>query len=163
MNSTNQHSFLSTVAVSGAESSRVEAMISASVAKKSAFRTISVVNAFLDKQRKTDNLLHNSIQNESTDAVYYTPVCYIETKGNDNCIDRKIYQPQMIDAKNNRTLLDSFINMKGWKDFTGDNAEQIKLNFNAKLSLRYQTSDAHEARVRDCMARMFNNNNIQMI
>ena len=154
---------VSTVAVSGAESSRVEAMISASVAKKSAFRTISVVNAFLDKQRKTDNILHNSIQNESTDAVYYTPVCYIETKGNDNCIDRKIYQPQMIDAKNNRTLLDSFINMKGWKDFTGDNAEQIKLNFNAKLSLRYQTSDAHEARVRDCMARMFNNNNIQMI
>lgn len=154
---------VSTVTVSGAENSRVEAMISASVAKKSALRTISVVNAFLDKQRRTDNILHKSIRNENVDAVYYTPVCYIETNGSDNRIDRKVYQPNMIDAKSNRTILDSFINMEGWKDFSGNNAEQIKLNFNAELSRRYQTSDAHEIRVRDYMARMFNNNDIQII
>lgn len=154
---------VSSVAVSGAESSRVEAMISASVAKKSALRAINVVNTFLDKQRKTDNILHNSIRNESMDAVYYTPVCYIETNGNDNRIERKVYQPQVIDTKNNGTILDSFINMEGWKDFTGENAEQIRLNFNAELSRRYQTSDVHEIRVRDCIARMFNNNNIQII
>ena len=154
---------VSTVAVSGAENSRVEAMISASVAKKSALRTIDVVNAFLDKQRKTDNILHNSIRNENLDAVYYIPVCYIETNGNDNRIDRKVYQPQMTHAIDNKALLDSFINIKGWKKFSANTVEQIKLNFNAELCRRYQTSDIHETRVRDYITRMFNNNNIQMI
>lgn len=154
---------VSTVAVSGAENSRVEAMISASVAKKSALRTIDVVNAFLDKQRKTDNILHNSIRNENLDAVYYIPVCYIETNGNDNRIDRKVYEPQMTHAIDNKALLDSFINIKGWKKFSANTVEQIKLNFNAELCRRYQTSDTHETRVRDYITRMFNNNNIQMI
>ncbi|WP_251968502.1 hypothetical protein NEE14_004455 [Parabacteroides sp. AD58] len=154
---------VSTVAVSGAESSRVEAMISASVAKKSALRTIGVVNAFLDKQRKTDNILHNSIHNEKMDAVYYIPVCYIEINGNDNRIDRKVYHPQTIGTINEKLLLESFNNMENWKDFFGDNAEQIKLSFNAELSSKYQTSDVHQVRVRDCMVRMFNNNLIKML
>lgn len=154
---------VSTVAVSGAENNRLEAMISASVAKKSALRTIGVVNTFLEKQRRTDNILHNSVRNENTDAVYYIPVCYVETNGSDNRIDRKVYQPDRVGADKNKILLDSFMNMEGWKNFSGDEAEQVKLHFNSELSRRYNTADAHETRVRDCMTRMFNNNNIQML
>ena len=153
---------VSTVAVSGMENSRLEAMISASIAKKSALRTIGIVNTFLGKQRRTDSILHNSIHNASIDAAYYIPVCYIETNGNDNRIDRKVYQPQIIDKSNN-LLLNIFMNMEGWKSFSGENAEQVRLNFNSELSQKYNTENEHEMRVRNCMLRMFNNNNIQMI
>lgn len=152
----------STVAVSGAENNKLEAMISASVTKKSALRTIEIVNRFLEKQRKTDAILQNSIRNENIDAIYYIPICYIETNSYSNCINRKVYQPQNLNADNN-ILLNKFINMEGWKGFSDEYAEQVKLNFNSELSKQYNTTNAHDTRIRDYMTRMFNNNNIQII
>ena len=53
--------------------------------------------------------------------------------------------------------------MEGWKGFSDEYAEQVKLNLNSELSKQYNTTNAHDTRIRDYMTRMFNNNNIQII
>ena len=86
-----------TVAVSGAENSRLEAMITASVVKKQAKDTIGMANDFLMKQKNTERLLSECILEDSSDGQYYVPVCYMETSGRDGNVERNIYgtDPQL--------------------------------------------------------------------
>lgn len=154
---------VTTVAVSGAENSKLEAMIHSSVAKRTALRAIGVINTFLNKQKSTDDILYNSIRNEAVEGVYYIPVCYLETNDSNNRINRKIYQSDKIPTNSENTVIDRFMNMDIWKDFTGKDAEMIRLSFNDEVSKRYNDADAHAIRVRDYMIHMFKNNYIQTI
>ena len=80
-------------AVAGAENSRLEAQISASVAKKRAFDTIRKANHFLARQKQTDRILEDCIMEENATGDFCVPVCYMETSGEGGRTDKKVYSP----------------------------------------------------------------------
>lgn len=153
---------VSTVAVSGAENGQLEALISASVAKNLALNSIGKVNQFLGKQKRTNQVLNDCIIKENCSAVYYIPVCYVEMNSENNRIDRQIHQPVNMYQMDKNELTDCFKNYN-WKHLSQQDAEQIRLHFNAEVGAHCSTSNIHDNRVKDCILRLFNINTIQMI
>lgn len=145
-----------TVAISSGENSRLEAMISASVAKKRTLDTLEVVHTFLEKQKRTENILQNCILQDDYSGEYYIPVCYMETSNKDRQIERKIYRPETVSQINEKDLTET-LSGKEWQNCrTQHDTEQIKIHFNAELSSYYATlTSEHDNRVKDCISRLF--------
>lgn len=144
----------SVVAISGAENGHLEAMLGASVTKRQAMGAIGKANTFLVKQKTCEKLLDSCSINESTDAVYYAPVCYIETKGESEVINSELYTSEFIGKPNNR-LAEKMKEVT----FTTNEFDQdmLKTHFSAEVADKYAYSDSHDERVRDYITKLFNN------
>ena len=150
-------------AVSGAENSHLEALISASVTKKRALNTIGKANLFLEKQNCTNSILKHSIINEAAEGDYYIPVCYMETRGECNRIDREMHTPPDYENRlDNRQMLEEF-NENNRSRMAEEERKQIQMHFNTEVSMHYANADAHNERIKECITRMFNIHNITMI
>lgn len=154
---------VNTVAVSGAENSHLEALMSASYVKKNALDSLFKINTFLEEQKKTKNVLQNCMMPYCDSSLYYVPICYVETTGIDNQINHSIYTPQINGQINTNDLTDEFNQME-WDVTDNPNESQIKLHFNNELTEQYPVSEnCHENRVRDYIVQLFNLQNTKNI
>jgi hypothetical protein len=145
----------SAVAISGAENGHLEAMLGVSITKKQAMNALGKANTFLVKQKTCERLLDSCSINESTDAVYYAPVCYIETKGESDVISNELYTSEFIGKQTNNRLAEKMKDIT----FTTDEFDQdmLKTHFSAEVADKYAYSDSHDERVRDYITKLFNN------
>lgn len=144
----------STVVVAGAESGLLEATIGASLAKKQALTAIGKANTFLVKQKSTEKLLDICSIKESRDAVFHTPVCYIETVGDGAVVNRNLYASKLIEKSQYNGLSEELRSM----DFpTSDqNTAKLKQHFSDEVAENYAYSSSHNERVRDYITKLFN-------
>lgn len=152
----------STVAVFGAEGGNLQAQISASIAKKRALDTISKANTFLLKQKRLNDTINQTVLNENTEAVQYSPVCFIETQNEKSQIGKNLYQADFLPKMQANEIISNF-QAKTWGNVSKDNAEKIGRYFNAEVTSRYAKGDAHTNRVRENVIKLLNFNQIKSI
>ena len=145
---------VSTAAVAGGENSALEARIAASNTKRSAMEALSCANNFLAQQRKTESVIADSAIAENNAGMYYTPVCYIETK-DEGKLSRKSYSVEQLHL-NNTKLVDELREMN-----LGDsqaNQAQLQSDFEQVVGTHYANANEHDARVRDYVTKLFKRN-----
>jgi hypothetical protein len=144
-----------TVAVFGAESGDLQARIGASIAKKRALDTIGKANTFLVKQKRLNNIIYQSMLNESRAATQYLPVCYIETSNGENQTGKQVYQAGFLPKIQQNELFDDF-RSQNWGVVSTAGKENIQRYFNAEVGNCYTSADKHTERVRDNINKLFN-------
>ncbi len=151
-----------TTVVAGQEEGSLQAMIQASVVKKKAQETIQEINDFLATQKRLERILHQCILRDNRAAQVYLPVCYLETRGEHDRIDRELFQPDYTPPVQLRHLEEA-LGSAEWSAFPVAREEHIRQFFNRELSGHYAVADPHATRVRDCISRLFNNATIKSI
>jgi hypothetical protein len=159
---TSGNDLISTVAVFGSEGGGLQAQISASIAKKRALDSIGKANIFLLKQKKMNDIIRQSMLNESRAATQYSPVCYIETSNEQNQIGKQVYQVDFLPKTPANELIDDF-KSQNWDNVTKTDRENIQRYFNAEISNRYASTDQRENRVKENIIKMFNLNSVKSI
>lgn len=152
----------STVAVFGAEGGRLQAELSASIAKKCTLDTIGKANIFLLKQKRLNEKIAQTILDESVTAVKYSPICFIETQNEKNQIDKNLYQADSLPKMQLNEMITNF-QTKTWEIVSQDTSEKIERYFNAEISNRYSAGDVHTNRVRDNVIKLLNFNQLKSI
>jgi len=151
---------VTTVAVSGSETSHVGAQISTSITKRRACEALEKAHSFLTKQEKTDDVLQHSLLDDGRSLTYYTPVCLVETRSESGKIDRRAYPNNMF----REGEVSDKINSQTWNNASRDNAENITHSFTAEVAARYGiNADSHANRVKDCIMRLFDIHTIQTL
>lgn len=145
----------STVAVSGSENAHLEAMIGASIAKKQAQTAIDKANLFLTKQKRTEKLLETCSINESKNAVYHAPVCYIETCNERATKNRDIYAADFVDKSRLSKLMEQMSEID--YNLTETDKANLQQCFRDEVAAKYAYADSHNERVRDYITILFNN------
>jgi len=161
-NRTSDNDLVSTVAISGRESGELQAKISASVAKKQALNAINQANIFLWKQKKLQSTINRSMLNESYSAKRFSPVCFIETNGEKNQINKNVYQPDFLPEINKNEMFENF-RVQNWTSATKEQKENIQRYFNSEVSNTYISNNQHEERVRNMIVKIFDVNSIKSI
>ncbi|MFM7684285.1 MAG: hypothetical protein ACKO7P_16325, partial [Bacteroidota bacterium] len=95
---TTNNDLVNTVAIFGKEGSELQSKISASIAKKRALDTLNKAKVFLWQQKKLNNTVQQSMLNESTASLQFSPVCFMETKADKNQITKGIHAPSFVSA-----------------------------------------------------------------
>jgi hypothetical protein len=152
----------STVSVFGREGGELQARISASVAKKRALDTIGKANTFLLKQKRLNDTINQNMLKENAAAVRYSPVCFIETQNEKSRIGKKVYQPDFLPQMQANVLMANF-QAKRWRGIPAESQTQIGRYFNAEVSQKYSSADAHTNRVRENITRLLNFNQIKSV
>lgn len=148
---------ISTVTVSGAEESALTAQIQASFVKKRAMDTIETANRFLSKQKATANTIDRSMIKDQTEGSRYIPVCFMETVGENKCIERKVYQPDEGLVSDKSQLIDRLkdaitgVNQNGNEDI-------VTRFFNQEVAAQFKGADGHDGRVRNTILKLYNIN-----
>lgn len=143
---------ITTVVVSGQESSALEARISASLAKKRALDSIAKANEFLRKQKRTEMVIAQSTVSAKGDGTYYLPVCYIETSDN-GVINRDVHAQSIVSQMGKKALMEQAQHVVQHSD----NVNAIQHHFDNELNRNYSSGGKHNERVYDYIARLFNN------
>lgn len=145
----------STVAVAGYENGHLDAVISASLAKKQAMNALDKSNTFLTKQKMTEKLLENCSIRESRNAVYYSPVFYIESCQAGNVVNKNVYAPDFIDKSHHQKIMEDLRVCEFHNDDLS--AKHLKDEFTSEVASKYTKHDTHDDRVRDYITKLFNN------
>jgi hypothetical protein len=162
-NRTFGNDLVNTVTVFGKEGGELQAKISASVAKKRALNAISQAHIFLWKQKKLQATINRSMLNENDAATRFSPVCFIETGGEKNQMDRNVYQPGFLPQINKNEMLETF-KTQHWGTATKEQKDNIQRHFNSEVSNAYSASNnQHDERVRNMIVHIFDVNSIQSI
>jgi len=157
---TTGNDLVSTVTVFGKEGSKLQAIISASVAKKRAFDTINQANMFLLKQKNLENTVNQCMLNENIDAQIFAPICFIETQNEKNQINKNVFLPDFLSQTNSNELIDSFKNLN-WTTEVKEKNDNIRQYFNAEVNDAYTSNIQHENRVKEMITRIFDLNSIK--
>lgn len=143
-----------TVAVSGQETSRLEAVLSASLAKKRALETMKKADRFLLKQRRTDKVLNQCSISASGEGVYYAPICYFETRNEGSVVNKELYVPQMLEKLRKGRMVER-LSQREWR-VPAEGVTSLKTHYEAQVEAEYASEEAHDKRVREYMINMFN-------
>lgn len=165
---TTNNDLVNTVAIFGKEGSELQSKISASIAKKRALDTLNKAKVFLWQQKKLNNTVQQSMLNESTASLQFSPVCFMETKADKNQITKGIHAPSFVSAlQENQTkieLIEQFNeSTNSWSAITKDYTDNLKLYFNSELNKSYTTADQHSVRVKEMIQKIANLGSIQTI
>ena len=99
---------------------------------------------------------------EEEQGTRYAPVCFVETQGDDNQINKKVYPSQLLSEVTPNELLDSF-EERAWGSLPKEESGQISRYFNAELNQKYTQGDAHTSRVREHILKLLNFNHIKSL
>jgi len=165
---TTNNDLVNTVAIFGKEGSELQSKISASIAKKRALDTLNKAKVFLWQQKKLNNTVQQSMLNESTASLQFSPVCFMETKADKNQITKGIHAPSFVSSlQENQTkieLIEQFNeSTNSWSAITKDYTDNLKLYFNSELNKSYTTADQHSVRVKEMIQKIANLGSIQTI
>ena len=152
---------VSTVTVFGLESGELQAKISASVAKKRALDAINQANIFLWKQKQLQSTINQSMLKESMGAIRFLPFCFVETRGEQNQIRKKVYQADFLPKTNTNELINKF-QTQSWVSGTKEQKDNIQRYFNLEVSNAYTANNQHDERVKETLVKIFNINSIKM-
>lgn len=147
---------VATTSIGSAETSRLHAMISASMSKKRAQETIGKAERFLDVQYSTDSLLANCLRPGGEQEVVYTPCCLVETTVAPMQFSSQIYSsPMLKDIPQEK--LSRNINECTWHSrLSSEDATAISGYFNAEVAeISQKASTPHETRVAQMISRLF--------
>ncbi len=153
-NRTSENDLVSTVAVSGAEGSILQAKIYASVAKKRALDTINQSKIFLWKQKKTENTIVHCMLNDNISAKKYLPICYLETLNEQNHINRSVFQSRYINYDVSKVVIEKMRNQNNPNQGFNKN-DQILRYFNSEVNQAYATDSYHNNRVKERIVQLF--------
>jgi hypothetical protein len=159
---TSDNDLVSTVAVFGRESGDLQAKISASIAKKRTLNAINQSSLFLWKQKKMQSTINRSMLNENYSATRFLPVCFIETNGEKNQINKNVYQPDFLPKMNQNEMFENF-KTQNWVSTNKEQKENIKRYFNSEISSIYASNSQHDDRVKDMIVKIFDVNSIKII
>ncbi len=154
--------FVGTVAVFGRESGELQAKISASIIKKRALDSIFQANAFLRKQRKTENTINQSMLNESVSATWFSPICFFETKNEKETINQAVFQSDFLPKMPVNKLVGEFQSCH-WGDISKIHQNKIHHYFNSEVVNNYQANSMHGNRVKEMIAKIFDINSVKEI
>lgn len=165
---TTNNDLVNTVTVFGQEGSELQSKISASIAKKRALDTLTVAKVFLWQQKKLNNTIQQSMLNDSTESLQYSPICFIETKADKNQLSKGLHSPSFVSSlQENQTkneLIEQFNESTNeWVTITKDYTDNLKLYFNSELNNAYNTADQHSVRVKEMIQKITNLSSIQTI
>jgi hypothetical protein len=160
LNRTSENDLVSVVTVFGSEEGELQAKISAAVAKKRALSAIDQSNTFLWKQKKLQSTINRSMLNENVSATKYSPVCYIETIGEENQTGRNVYQPGCVPEVNKNEMIENF-KSQDWTAVTKEQKDNLQRYFNSEVSNACTRSSQHDERVKDMIVRLFDVNSIK--
>jgi hypothetical protein len=159
---TTDNDLVSAVTVTGAEGGSLQARISASITKKRALDAINQANVFLTKQKRLQQTINQSMLNDNTETTKFSPVCFLETRNENNQIGKFIYQQDYLTALPTNNVIDD-LQTKQWVAIPKDNREKISRYFNTELSNAYPAADTHTNRVRDMIIKLLDLNSIKSI
>ena len=145
---------ISTVAISAAEESALQAQIQASFVKKRALDTIETANRFLIKQKSTATTINKSMLDSHQEGDRFIPVCFMETVGENNVRDKSVYQPQEHPVSESSQLIDMMNNVS----YDNGNEEFVSRFFNQEVATHFNNSGEHDKRVREMVLKLYNNN-----
>jgi hypothetical protein len=160
LNRTSENDLVSVVTVFGSEEGELQAKISAAVAKKCALNAIDQSNTFLWKQKKLQSTINRSMLNENMSATKYSPVCYIETTGEESQTGRNVYQPDCVPEVNKNEMIENF-KSQDWTTVTKGQKDNLQRYFNSEVSNACTRSSQHDERVKDMIVRLFDINSIK--
>jgi hypothetical protein len=152
---------ISTVTVFGLEGGELQARISASVAKKRALDTINQIHIFLWRQRKLQSTINQSMLNESLTATHFSPVCFIETNGENSQLEKKVYQSGFLPQTDSNELIGE-LQSQTWVAADKERKDNIQRYFNSEVSSAYTSNNKHDERVKEMLVRIFNLDSIKM-
>jgi hypothetical protein len=161
-NRTSNNDLVSTVAVFGREGGELQAKISASVAKKRALKAIDQANIFLRKQKKLHSTINQSMLNESVAATRFSPVCFVETSGENNQIGKNIYQAGFLPQIDQNEMVENF-ETQSWNNGTKEMKDNIQRYFNSEVSNAYTSNNRHDERIKNMLVKIFNVNSIKFV
>lgn len=153
---------INTVTVFGSESGGLQAKISASIAKKRTLDAINQANTFLRKQKKLERTINRSMQNENTEAVRFSPVCFIETIDEQNQVNRFLYQPDYLPEIQKNNIFESLAS-KQWDIISKEKKEMILPYFNSELHNAYSSANSHNDRVKETIMKILDFNTIKSL
>lgn len=156
-----RNDLVSTIAVSGDETGKLQAKIGSSVTKRLALGTINDANSFLTKQNEVDSSIKRSMLNRNTNETSYVPVGFIETESEDRQIDKHVYQCENLPKINENSLIASFQEKEWNSDVNNTIPEELKQYFNSELTNRYSSNDTHTNRIKENIMKMLNANIIK--
>jgi hypothetical protein len=159
---TSDSDLVSTVAVFGKEGGELQAKLSASVVKKRALNTINQANMFLWQQKKQQSTINQSMLSKSVAATQFSPVCFMETKGEKNQIDEKVYQAEFLPKINPHEMVENFKN-QAWNNGTKEQEDNIQRHFNSEVSQAYPGTSPHDERVRNMLVKIFDVHSIKFV
>jgi hypothetical protein len=143
-----------TATVFGAESGDLHAKISASLTKKRALDAIKQIHIFLQKRRVSEQALNRRLLNQDDAAVYFLPVCLMETREEDNRLQRSVYQPPCLPEAPLPTYAEG-PDTSPWGSLTGEWKDAVGRYFILELNRLYPAADLHTSRVKESIIRMF--------
>ena len=152
---TTGNDLVSTVTVFGLEGGGLQAKISASVAKKRALDTINQANLFLWKQKKLHSTINRSMLNENIAATRFSPVCFVETSGENGQTEKSVHQADFLPKINTNELIEKFQNQT-WAAATKEQKENIQRYFNSEVSNAYSANNRHDERIKEMIVKIFN-------
>lgn len=156
-----KNDLVTTIAVSGDETGKLQAQIGSSFTKELALEAINSANVFLNKQAEVDNNIKKSMLNKSCDATQYVPVLFIETENENKQIDKQVYQCEELPKIDENMLISNFQNKKWNSDDKQNIPEELKQHFNSELNSRYSSSDVHTNRIKENIIKLLNANIIK--
>lgn len=159
---TSDNDLVSTVAIFGREGGDLQAKISASVAKKRALNAINQSSLFLWQQKKLQSTVNRSMLNENHSTTRFSPVCFIETNGEKNQIDKRMYQPDFLPKINQNEIFENF-KAQNWINTSKEQKENIQRYFNSEVGNTYISANQHDERVKDMIVKIFDINSIKSI
>lgn len=165
---TSDNDLVNTVAIFGSESSDLQTKIGASITKKRALDTLNKAKMFLWQQKKLNNMIQQSMHNESKAGSIYTPVCFVENNNANNQIDKKVHYTSyfsVLDDKNVKNSLVEHFSSKTikWGKLATSDAKNISLYFNNELNANSSDNDQHAIRVREMIQKIANLSSIEII
>ena len=159
---------VNTVAIFGKESGELQSRISASIAKKRSLDTINKARAFLNQQKKLNNVVRDSMLNENLESTQFSPVCFVETKEDKGQISKVIYTPPFVASlffnQTKNELIEQFRDASiSWSAIQNDHVEKIYFHFNSELNKSLPNTDKHSLRVKQVIQKISNLGSIQVL
>jgi hypothetical protein len=163
-----ENDLVNVITVSGKEGGKLLSQISASLAKKRAFDTLSQAKIFLWQQKLLNQKIQKSMIGESIQAVQYSPVCYVEMKLENQQIKKEVHSTSYVRSlgseQSTNFLIDQFSEKKEiWNTIEADSAEQIKTHFNRELNEVYEGLDERTTRIKKMIQKLADFQSMQAI
>lgn len=148
-----------TVSVTSAENAKVHSMLAVNLAKKQALDAIEKARRFLDVQHQTDDVIKKCLLPAGESTMLCSPFCVMETQA-DKAPWRELHASPLLKNVSKETLY-AGIDKAGWGTrMSESDIRGIADYFNQRVAnLHHSANNAHDHRVADMAARLFNLSN----
>lgn len=161
----NKTDLVNTVTVSAMEGGELQAKMSASFAKNRALDSIYKAKRFLFQQRVLDETIHKSMHSETVEQEYFSPSCFVETKGEKGQSKRTVHISEFIskDRIKVKEDLNKIYNATSctWENISKNHLENLKLHFSSEMNKLSQNNDKRSKRVRQIINSLADLNSIK--